>query len=78
MEINVRLYGVLREKMDPEEHGRAVLQVPEGTTINDILARYDLRGHFHVSVNEDVIEDWHSSLHVGDQVDVSASRPAAR
>lgn len=75
MEIHVRLYGVLREKLDPEEHGRAVLQVPEGTTINDILARYDLSGHFHVSVNEDVIEDWQMPLHDSDQVDVF--RPSA-
>ena len=70
MEVHVRLYGVLREKLPADDHGRAVLDVPGGTTVADILTRFDISGHFHVSVNEEIVEDWQTLLHDGDQVDV--------
>ena len=70
MEIHVRLYGVLREKLEPENHGQIILDLPEGTTIADVLTRFGITGHVHVSVNEDMEEDRQTVLHDGDQVDV--------
>ncbi|MFN2105102.1 MAG: aldehyde ferredoxin oxidoreductase C-terminal domain-containing protein [Candidatus Promineifilaceae bacterium] len=75
LEIQVRLFGVLREKLSPDDHGQAVLKVPEGTTVADVLASFDISGHFHVSVNEDMVEDWQTPLKDGDEVDVF--RPSA-
>jgi molybdopterin converting factor small subunit len=70
MEIHVRLYGVLREKLAPESHGQIVVDLPEGTTIADILTRFEVAGHVHVSVNEDMEADRQAPLHDGDQVDI--------
>ncbi len=75
MEIHVRLYGVLREKLEPEEHGRQVLVLPEGATVAEFLATFDLSGHLHVSVNDEMVEDWQTPLSDGDEVDVF--RPTA-
>ena len=75
LEIQLRLYGVLRDKLPPDDHGQAVLKVPEGTTIADVLAKFDISGHFHVSINEDMVEDWQTPLKNGDEVDVF--RPSA-
>ena len=73
MEIHVRLFGIFREKLPPENHGRTVLNLPENTTIADMISRLDLHGHFHVSVNEEMIEDRQRILHDGDQVDILPS-----
>lgn len=70
MEIHVRFYGVLREKMEAGEHGRAVLDLPAGTTVADILTRFNIDGHVHVSVNEEMAEDRQTTLNDGDLVDV--------
>jgi molybdopterin converting factor small subunit len=70
MEIHVRLYGVLREKLPANEHGRAVLELPDGATVSDVLSELDVTGHFHVSVNEEMVEDRQTELRDGDQVDV--------
>jgi molybdopterin converting factor small subunit len=70
MEIHVRFYGVLREKMPAEDHGRAVLELPDGATVADVLATYGVTGHFHVSINEEMVDDRQTELQDGDQVDV--------
>ena len=70
MEIHVRLFGVLRENLEPVKHGRIVLDLPEGTTIADILSRFDITGHVHVSVNEEMEADQQTALHDGDRVDI--------
>jgi aldehyde:ferredoxin oxidoreductase len=70
LEIHVRLFGILRDKLPAEDHGRLILNVPQGTTIADILTRLDLSGHFHVSVNEEMVDDRQIVLNDGDKVDV--------
>ena len=70
MEIHVRLYGVLREKLPAEDHGRTMLELPEGATVDDVLTRLGVTGHFHVSVNEEMVDDRETVLRDGDQVDV--------
>jgi hypothetical protein len=37
------------------------------------MADFDITGHLHVSINEEVIEDWQTLLHDGDEVDVFRS-----
>lgn len=75
MQLHVRLYGVLRDQLPAEDHGRLLLEVPQGATINDVLAELDISGHLHISVNEDMVEDWQTELQDGDHVDVF--RPSA-
>ena len=70
IEIHVRLYGVFREKLPSDKHGRTVLTVAEDATIADILQSLNLDGHFHVSVNDVMVEDRQIPLHDGDELDV--------
>jgi sulfur carrier protein ThiS len=44
--------------------------VPEGSTIADLLAELDVAGHMHISVNEDLVEDWETKLHDGDRLEL--------
>ena len=71
MKVHVHLNGILRDKLPPEDHGRVVLDVPEGTTITEVLANLNLSGHLHVFVNEKMEKAWETPLQDGDNVEVS-------
>lgn len=43
MQIKFRLYATLRDYLPPESNGREVqLELPEGATIPDVLARFSV------------------------------------
>jgi molybdopterin converting factor small subunit len=51
MQVKVRLYSILREKLPPEAEGRATLTLKEGATITDLLDAMDIERNVVVSVN---------------------------
>ncbi|MFT5194741.1 MAG: molybdopterin converting factor small subunit [Cellvibrionaceae bacterium] len=42
MKVYLRLYGPLRDKLPKENKGRATLNVEEGTTVGQALARVEI------------------------------------
>lgn len=73
MEIHLRLYGALRDRLPAEKRGRDVLAVTEGTTLADVLTSLNLDGRIRVSVNGSLVEDWEITLNDGDEITVFRS-----
>lgn len=47
--VQVRLYGILREKRPPD--GRTELSLAMGSTVNDVVTRLAIAGHVQTAVN---------------------------
>jgi molybdopterin converting factor small subunit len=49
IKIQIRLYGILREKLPPD--GRTELSLAVGSTIGDVIERLAITGHVQTAVN---------------------------
>jgi thiamine biosynthesis protein ThiS len=75
LQIHVRLHGALRDRLPPEEMGRTIVTLPDGAQVATVLRRLSLRRRIAVSVNNEIVDDWNTTLQDGDQVEIF--RPAA-
>ena len=57
MEISVRLYGSLRDKLPAEKRGKAVIQLDSSATLDDLLTELNLGQGVNVSINEGIVKD---------------------
>lgn len=73
MEIQLRLYSILREKLPSDAKGRAVLQLDEGTTLADMLKDLNIVRRVAISVNGVHITDKSHKLNDGDTVKIFSS-----
>lgn len=73
MHIKIALYSTFREKLPPEARGRATLELPEGGTLADLLARLEIRTHVQCAVNGQLEGDRSRQLVDGDEVSVFRS-----
>ena len=71
--INIKLYSILREKLPPEANGQAVLTMPLGATLADLLDSLGITRRVVVSVNAGHEPDLTRQLQAGDQVQVFSS-----
>ena len=51
MEIHVKLYSILREKLPPEARGQTVLQLEDGSTLSDLLEEFGISRRVVIGVN---------------------------
>jgi len=70
MQIKVVLYATLREKLPRENKGVAMLEIPQGSTINDMLVELDIDALVKCSVNGEITRDNKRVLNDGDEVQV--------
>jgi sulfur carrier protein ThiS len=70
MQIKVVLYATLREKLPRENKGVAMLEIPQGSTINDMLVKLDIDALVKCSVNGEITRDNKRALNDGDEVQV--------
>ena len=75
MNVQVRLHGVLRDKLPAETKGRTAVALPDEARIQDLLDKLGVKGHLQTAVNDHLIDDWQTPLQDGDKVEVF--RPAA-
>ena len=68
MLIKVALFSVFREKLPRENHGRTTLELPEGSTLNDLLDRLDIQILALCSINNRLEYDLTTQLKDGDEV----------
>jgi len=68
LRIHLRLYSILREKLPPESNGQAVLQLNDGTSLQDLLDELDITRKVVISVNEQHESDVSRRLQDGDRV----------
>jgi len=73
LEIHLKLYSILREKLAPETKGRAVIHLDEGATLEDLLAKLDIRSRVVISVNDQYETDLSRRLKDGDEVKIFSS-----
>ena len=68
--VQIRLHGVLRDKLPAQSRGRAELDLPESTTVLDLLNHFQVQNLVSVAVNDEVEIDEAHPLHDGDQVEI--------
>ncbi len=70
MEVQVRLYSILREKLPAEARGRATLQLEEGTTVAAIIEQFEIERRVVVGVNGAYERDHLRQVQDGDEVTI--------
>jgi sulfur carrier protein ThiS len=73
LEVHLRLYSILREKLPPEAKGRGVLQMDQGATLADILEELGIKRRVVMSVNGEHEPDQSRQLRDGDQVKITSA-----
>lgn len=68
MNVSVKLYGTLRDKLPREQKGRAVMELSADTTIRDLLAQLNIANTANVSLNDQHKIDLNQSLKEGDRL----------
>jgi sulfur carrier protein ThiS len=61
MQIRVVLYSLLRYKLARENNGRLTLDMPENSSIQDVLDYLMIDPPIHVSINNQIVDN-HSNL----------------
>jgi len=75
MRVQVRLHGILRDKLPAEMKGLTAVDLPHGSRIQNLLDRVGVKGHLQTAVNDHIIDDWQTPLQDGDKIEIF--RPAA-
>lgn len=68
MNCKIVLYALLREKLPPEAHGRKNLELPEGTTIQDVKMQLGLPQNSVCALNEKLERNLDRLLKDGDEL----------
>jgi sulfur carrier protein ThiS len=66
--IKVALFSVFREKLPREARGRTTLELPEGSTLTDLLNKLDIKITAICSINNQLEYDLTTQLKDGDEV----------
>ena len=68
IEIQVRLYGRLRDALPRAQKGRGTLAVAAGATVGDVLTTLGIKSNVMVAVNGGHEAEGEHPLHDGDQL----------
>jgi sulfur carrier protein ThiS len=70
MQVNVILFGMLRERLARESRGRLTVELPEAATITDLVALLGIRVPVVCSLNGVIERDFNRNLHEGDEAQI--------
>jgi len=73
VKIQLRLFSILREKLPPDANGRAMMQVSEGATLDDLLDELGIQRRVVISINDVQVSDRSRQLKTGDEVKIFSS-----
>jgi len=59
MEIQITLHGILRDYLPRKAKGKATLDLPSGTTIDDIVQQLEIKQNVSAAVNGNEVENNH-------------------
>jgi hypothetical protein len=68
LNCKIILYALLREKLPPEAHGRANIELPEGTTIRDVMTQFQLPENSLCALNGQLERDLNCHIQDGDEL----------
>ena len=66
----MQLFSILRDKLPPELRGRTVIQLIEGSTLDDLLNKLGIDRRVAISVNDAQERDRSRKLKDGDKVKI--------
>jgi len=69
MEINVTLHGILRDYLPRKLKGKTTLELPENTTIAQVVAQLQIKQNVSAAVNGAEVETDHI-LQAGEDLDL--------
>jgi sulfur carrier protein ThiS len=70
VQIKVVLFSVFREKLPRENRGRTTVELPENSSLKDLLAKLDIHITATCSVNGQLEYDQTRQLKDGDEVQI--------
>jgi len=70
VQVQIALYSLFREKLPPENRGRATIELPEGSTLADLLAKLEINIAAICSLNGQIEHDFTKQLSDGDEVHI--------
>jgi len=59
MEINVTLHGILRDYLPRKAKGKIMLDLPIGTTVDDVVRQLNIKQNVSAAVNGVEVENNH-------------------
>lgn len=68
MQINVKLYGSLRDYLPREQRGKTTLDLSSGAVVQDVLDMLEISHPVIVAINEEQDSDISAQLQAGDTV----------
>jgi molybdopterin converting factor small subunit len=66
MKVTVVLHSFLRDLLPPEDKGTTVLELPDGATVSDVVARLKLPAYAQFALNDQLQRDRALALKDGD------------
>lgn len=70
MQIDVKLFGILRDKLPAAQKGKAKIELQDGVSVADLLAHLGISRRVEVAINEEIEPDETHILVDGDQLDI--------
>jgi len=68
IKVHVKLLSVLSKKVPISARGRIDLELPEGSTIADVIRELDIKLEVHCSLNGEITRDKSRILKDGDEM----------
>jgi sulfur carrier protein ThiS len=68
VQIEVVLFGMLRERLARESRGRLTIELPEGATIHDLLVKLDANVNLACILNGENERNFERPLKDGDKI----------
>lgn len=60
MQIQVTLHGILRDYLPKKAKGKTTLELPSGTTINDVVRQLNIKQNVSAAINGAEVETGHT------------------
>ena len=73
MKVNLQLYSILREKLPAEDKGKTVLDLDDGSTIDDIIQQLGITRRVVIGVNGVQVTEKEHVLSDGDEIKIFSS-----
>ncbi|MGB7337534.1 MAG: MoaD/ThiS family protein [Phototrophicaceae bacterium] len=68
MQVDIRLFGALRQHLPSEKRGRTSLTLPEDATVQQVIDQLTIHEFVIVAINDEQAGDYTTPLHNGDTV----------
>ena len=73
MQIDVKLFGILREQLPAVQKGKAKIELQDGDSVADLITHLEISRRVEVAINEEIETDETHVLVDGDQVTIFAA-----